>query len=94
MRIRTFVTAAALLVGLATLTGCGQSYEEKTEACLTALKARADGDKGKPAECEGIKRSDYVDLVMSVAMDDLGWTGDDGRFDKNRMLEDLTEDGK
>ncbi|MFE1765401.1 hypothetical protein ACFW81_14460 [Streptomyces angustmyceticus] len=94
MRIRTFVGAVILLAGLAGITGCGQNYEEQTEACLTALKARADGDKAKPAECAGIKRSDYVDLVMSVAIDDLGWTDEDGRFDKNKMLDSLTEDGK
>lgn len=93
MRIRTIVTAAALLAGLATVTGCSQSYEELTEDCLTALKARAEGDKAKPAECEGVKREDYTTLVMSVAMDDLGWTGEDGKFDKNKMLDDLTEDG-
>lgn len=93
MRIRTIITAAALLAGLAGVTGCGQSYEEKTEACLTALKARPDGDKAKPADCKGIKRSDYVDLVMSVAIDDLGWTDEDGKFDEQRMLDSLTEDG-
>ncbi|WP_336052177.1 hypothetical protein [Streptomyces sp. CA2R101] len=93
MRIRTIITAAALLVGLAGVTGCGQSYEEQTEACLKGLKARTDGDKAKPAECDGLKRKDYVALVTSVAIDDLGWTDEDGRFDKNKMLEDLTEDG-
>jgi len=92
MRIRTVITTAAMLAALAGITGCGQSYEELTEACLTALKARPDGDKSKPAECEGVKRKDYVDLVMSVAMDDLGWTGEDGKFDKNKMLDSL-EDG-
>lgn len=93
MRIRTIVTAAVLLAGLAGVTGCGQSYEEKAEDCLTALKARADGDKSKPAECEGIKRKDYLSLVMSVAIADLGWTDEDGKFDKNKMLDSLTEDG-
>lgn len=92
MRIRTFVTAAALLAGLSGVTGCGQSYEEKTEDCLTALKARAEGDKSKPAQCEGVKRKDYLTLVMSVAIDDLGWTDEDGDFDKNKMLDSL-EDG-
>ncbi|MFE1774311.1 hypothetical protein [Streptomyces sp. NPDC059008] len=90
MRIRTIVTAAALLAGLAGLSGCAQSYEEQTEDCLTALKARAEGDKTEPTECEGIKRKDYLTLVMSVAIDDLGWTDEDGKFDKSRMLEDLT----
>ncbi|MEU8998847.1 hypothetical protein AB0C95_29160 [Streptomyces caniferus] len=92
MRIRTTVTAAAVLVGLAGVTGCGQSYEELTEGCLTALKARADGDKSKPAECEGVERKDYTALVTSVAIDDLGWTDEDGKFDKNKMLDSL-EDG-
>ncbi|MFJ6608196.1 hypothetical protein [Streptomyces lydicus] len=93
MRIRTFVTAAALLAGLTSVTGCGQSYEELTQDCLTALKARPDGDKSKPAECEGVTRKDYLSLVMSVAVDDLGWTGDDGKFDENKMLDDLTKNG-
>ncbi|MFF9787156.1 hypothetical protein [Streptomyces nigrescens] len=93
MRIRTVITAAALLAGLVGVTGCAQSYEELTEDCLTALKARPDGDKSKPAECEGVKRKDYVTLVMSVAIDDLGWTGEDGKFDENKMLDSLTEDG-
>ncbi|MEW1753467.1 hypothetical protein [Streptomyces angustmyceticus] len=91
MRIRTAVTAAAVLVGLAGFTGCGQSYKELTEGCLTALKARADGDKSKPAECEGVKRKDYTALVTSVAIDDLGWTDEDGKFDKNKMLDSLKD---
>ncbi|WP_331756625.1 hypothetical protein [Streptomyces decoyicus] len=93
MRIRTIVTAAALLAGLATVTGCSQSYEELTEDCLTALKARAKGDKSKPAECEGVKRDDYTTLVMSVAIDNLGWTDEDGKFDEQRMLDDVTGNG-
>lgn len=93
MRIRTAITTAALLAGLAGITSCGQSYEEKTEDCLTALKARAKGDKSKPTDCEGIKHKDYVTLVMSVAIDNLGWTDEDGKFDKNKMLDSLTEDG-
>lgn len=93
MRIRTVITAAALLAALAGITGCGQSYEELTESCLTALKARPDGDKSKPAECEGVKRKDYVTLEMGVAIDDLGWTDKDGKFDENKMLDDLTEEG-
>lgn len=93
MRIRTFIATAVLLAGLAGVTGCSQSYEEQAEACLTALKARADGDKAKPADCEGLKRKDYTALVMSVAIDDLGWTDEDGKFDENKMLDDLTENG-
>jgi hypothetical protein len=92
MRIRTAITAAALLAGLTSVTGCGQSYEELTQDCLKALKARPEGDKSKPAECEGVKRKDYLTLVMSVAIDDLGWTDEDGKFDKNKMLDSL-EDG-
>lgn len=90
MRIRAAAVGVVLLAGLAA--GCAQSYEEITKDCLAALKARADGDKSKPAECEGVKKSDYFDLVMSVAIDDLGWTGEDGKFDKGKMLDSLTED--
>jgi squalene cyclase len=91
MRIRAFVTAAALLAGLTSITGCAQSYEELTEGCLTALKARTDGDKGKPEACEDVKSDDYAALVMSVAVDDLGWSDENGDFDANKMLDDLTD---
>ncbi|MFG2137720.1 hypothetical protein [Streptomyces sp. NPDC048650] len=93
MRIRTTVVAVAVLAGLSGLAGCSQSYEDLTEDCLQALKDRDEGDKGKPDECEGVKTSDYLDLVMSVAIDDLGWTGEDGKFDKDKLLDDVIGGG-
>ncbi|MGA4875788.1 hypothetical protein [Streptomyces lydicamycinicus] len=89
MRIRAAAVGVALLAGLAA--GCSQSYEEMANDCLAALKARPDGDKVKPSECEGLKRDDYTALVASVAIDDLGWTGEDGKFDERKMLDDLTD---
>lgn len=91
MRIRTAAVGIVLLSGLAA--GCSQSYEEMASDCLTALKARPDGDRAKPDECKGLKAKDYTALVASVAIDGLGWTDEDGKFDKQKMLNSLTEDG-
>ncbi|MET7795614.1 hypothetical protein [Streptomyces decoyicus] len=91
MRIRAAAVGVVLLAGLAA--GCSQSYEELTEDCLSALKARAKGDKGKPSECEGVKSKDYTAMVVSVAIDNLGWTDEDGKFDENKMLDDVTPGG-
>ncbi|GES27971.1 hypothetical protein AB0G60_02390 [Streptomyces angustmyceticus] len=91
MRIRAAVVGVILLAGLTA--GCSQSYDEMATDCLAALKARPDGDKAKPSECEGLKRKDYTALVASVAIDGLGWTDEDGKFDKQKMLDSLTEDG-
>lgn len=90
MRIRTAAVGIVLLAGLAV--GCSQSYDEMANDCLAALKARPDGDTSKPSECEGLKRKDYTALVASVAIDDLGWTDEDGKFDKGKMLDSLTKD--
>ncbi|MFD8545694.1 hypothetical protein [Streptomyces sp. NPDC059649] len=90
MRIRTAAVGIVLLAGLAA--GCGQSYDEMANDCLAALKARPDGDTSKPSECADIKKDDYTVLVGSLALDDLGWTDENGRFDENKMLDDLTKD--
>lgn len=89
MRIRTAITTAALLAGLAT--GCSQSYEDLTSDCLAALKARTDGDKGKPEACEDVKSDDYTALVVSVGIDDLGWSDENGDLDEGKMLDSLTD---
>ncbi|MFE6629826.1 MULTISPECIES: hypothetical protein [Streptomyces] len=64
------------------------SYDEIADNCVAALKDRVEGDKGKPAACDGLKEDDYNALVLSHVLGDLGWTDDDGRFDENKMLED------
>jgi hypothetical protein len=50
------------------------------------------GKKSKPDACEDVKKDDYGALVVSNAINDLGWTDDEGNFDKNKMLEDGLND--
>ncbi|MDX3587603.1 hypothetical protein [Streptomyces europaeiscabiei] len=80
------ITTALLLAGGAV--GCSKSYDEIGEDCVAALKERKEGDKAKPEACEGLKEDDYQALLMSQAIDDLGWTDDEGNFDEDKMLED------
>lgn len=97
MRRRTTIitTAAIAAVGLGTGLAfwIGQpSYEDTVKACTKALAAqyKADG-KGKPEACDGVKQDDYDALNVNAAMGDLGWLDDDGKFDKNKMLDSMTE---
>lgn len=65
---------AVLLVCLCALAGCssGPSYDEVVKDCVAALKARPDGDTGKPTACDGVKEDDYTALVLSQAIQDSG----------------------
>lgn len=86
---RTLATVA-LAAALPLLAACGDSYEDKTTACITAVKERTDPDGTRPAACDGISDEDYATIVFGNAIDDLGWTDDEGRFDKNKMIEETT----
>lgn len=89
-RAATIAILAALLAG--TTAACGQSYEDKADACIAAVKERAEGETGKPEACEGINDDDYTAIVVGQAAEDLGWTDENGRFDKNKMIEDSLND--
>lgn len=85
--------AAAVVAVAAGITGlviwlAQPSYDDIAENCVAALKERAEGDTAKPEVCEGLAEDDYDALLLSHIMGDLGWTDEEGRFDKNRMLED------
>jgi len=88
---RTILLTASCLLALA---GCssGPSYNETVKNCQNALakQYKADG-KGKPSECNEVKKDDYDALVLDAALGDLGWTDSDGNFDKNKMLDSVTE---
>ncbi|MGW1669017.1 hypothetical protein [Streptomyces sp. NPDC002324] len=92
MRHTTALLTASVLLLAGGAVGCSKSYDEIGEDCVAALKDRADGDKEKPEACEGLKEDDYQALLMSQTIDDLGWTDDEGNFDKNKMLEDTLDD--
>lgn len=69
------------------------SYNDIVKDCQKALAAQSKaGGKGKPSACKDVKEDDYTYLVANAAMDDLGWTDDEGNFDKNKMLEDTLND--
>ncbi|MFE7972992.1 hypothetical protein [Streptomyces shenzhenensis] len=93
---RTTTTAAVLLACLLVAggaVGCSdsKSQDEIAKDCVAALKARAEGDKKKPKDCEGLSEDDYQTLLMShVLTDDLGWVDEDGNVDREKMLDDAT----
>lgn len=91
-RTATALLAAALLLAGGAV-GCSseKSQDEIAKDCVAALKARPDGDKAKPKDCEGLSDDDYQTLLMShVLQDDLGWVDGDGNVDKEKMLDDAT----
>ena len=80
---------AAIAGATLLLAGCSSqpTYDESVQQCVKALKARHLDDKAKPKPCEPLKEDDYTLLVASQAMDGLGWTDKDGKFDRNKMLQ-------
>ena len=53
------------------------ALEEKTE----------EGGKSRPEACEPLPEDDYTVLLMAKAIDGLGWTDEDGQFDKLKMAD-------
>jgi hypothetical protein len=69
------------------------TYDEIVKDCQKALAAQSKaGGKGKPSACKDVKEDDYNALVFSNVIDGLGWTDEEGHFDKNKMLEDSLND--
>lgn len=59
------------------------------DASDTVEKKTQEGGKGRPKECEALSEDDYNVLLMAKSIDALGWTGEDGKFDKLKMVEGL-----
>jgi hypothetical protein len=74
-----------------TLAGMVRSGYEgvANDAFDTLGKKTKEGGKGRPGACESLSEDDYTVLLMAKALDGLGWTGKDGRFDKLKMVESL-----
>ncbi|WP_341485495.1 hypothetical protein WJ438_40785 (plasmid) [Streptomyces sp. GD-15H] len=98
MHRRTIAILAAAVIAVAgAVTGLviwlsQPSYDDIADNCVAALTERADGDTAKPEACDGLTEDDYDALVLSHVLGDLGWTDDEGNFDKNKMLEDTLND--
>ena len=53
-----------------------------------AVEAKSKGlGKGRPGACGPVSKGDYNALRMALAIDALGWTDEDGGFDKLKMIQ-------
>ena len=43
----------------------------------------------RPESCKPLSEDDYTVLAMAKGINGLGWTNEDGEFDKNKMAESL-----
>jgi hypothetical protein len=59
------------------------------EAADAVEKKGEEGGKGRPEACESLSEDDYRVLLMAKAIGGLGWTDEDGQFDKLKMAEGL-----
>lgn len=91
--MKIILACAAVLV---LATGCtGPSYDDRVIACQQALKEH-DFDAAPLSEgerlpgCEELKEEDYDTLNLNAAMDRLGWLDENGKFDEDRLHEDVT----
>ncbi|MFD9443379.1 hypothetical protein [Streptomyces sp. NPDC060001] len=87
LAVITLVVAAGIAATIWAFTR--PTYGDTVTSCQKALAAqfKADG-KGKPDACQDVKEDDYSAILMNQIMGDEGWLDEDGRFDKNKMLED------
>lgn len=72
MRRSTIFIPASTLTIAAGITGLvlwlnHSSYEDRVEGCAQALeKQYAEGGKGRPGTCDGVKKDDYTALVADA----------------------------
>uniref|UniRef100_A0AAU2K2G0 Lipoprotein n=1 Tax=Streptomyces sp. NBC_00049 TaxID=2903617 RepID=A0AAU2K2G0_9ACTN len=85
---RTLTAAAITTTLVLAASGCGQSYDDIVRKCHKILVERPEGETGKPAACSDVKEEDYTVISASAAMERLGWTDKNGRFDEQKMLQD------
>lgn len=63
-------------------------YEGVAADAYDTVEKKTNG-KGQPEACESLSEDDYTALLMAKVIDGLGWTDEDGRFDKLKMAEGL-----
>lgn len=59
------------------------------DAFDTVEKKTKEGGEGQPDACGPLSEDDYAALLTATAIEGLGWTGEDGRFDKLKMADSL-----
>ena len=65
-------------------------YEDVAKDAFDTVEEKTkEGGKSRPEACEPLTEDDYTALLMAKAIDGLGWTGEDGQFDKLKMVEGL-----
>jgi hypothetical protein len=74
-----------------TLAGMVRSgYQSQAKEASDSLeKKTAEGGDSRPEACESLSEDDYTVLLMAKSIGGLGWTNEDGRFDKLKMAEGL-----
>lgn len=98
MQRRTILITTAGLTIAAAITGLivwlmQPSYDDIVKGCQKALaEQRAAGGEGRPDACKDVKDDHYGAIIVHQVMGEQGWLDEDGRFDKNRMLEDSLDD--
>ncbi|USQ86982.1 hypothetical protein NFX46_26665 [Streptomyces phaeoluteigriseus] len=65
-------------------------YEGVAKDAFDATETKTkEGAKDRPEACEPLSEDDYTTLLTAKALDGLGWTDEDGRFDKLKMAQSL-----
>jgi hypothetical protein len=72
-----------------TLAGMVRSgYQGPAKDAADALQEKFEGGgKKRPEACESLSDDDYTVLLMAKGIDGLGWTDEDGKFDKLKMAD-------
>jgi hypothetical protein len=65
-------------------------YSAASKKAFDALEKKTkEGGKSRPEACKPLSEDDYTKLLMAKAIGGLGWTGEGGKFDKLKMVENL-----
>lgn len=65
-------------------------YERVAKKAYRTMEMKTEeGGEGRPEACGPLSDDDYTALVMATAIAGLGWTDEDGQFDKLKMVESL-----
>lgn len=65
-------------------------YETVANDAFETLEGQMQqGKSSRPEACDGLSEDDYTSLLTAKAIDGLGWTDEDGKFDKLKMAKGL-----